>query len=128
MSSVLARPKSVILGVPSAVEQDVGRLQVAVDDARPVRLGDAAREPSRSARPPAAAGQGVPSSRSVEAAAVDEFQREERQAVGLADLVDLHDVGVLQAGRRPRPRPGSEPTASASAWAPARIIFRARGG
>ena len=29
----LARPKSVILGVPSFVEQDVGRLEVAMDDA-----------------------------------------------------------------------------------------------
>ncbi len=41
---------------------------------------------------------GVPSSLLVQAAAVDELQREERPAVVLADLVDLHDVGVLQPG------------------------------
>jgi hypothetical protein len=39
----------------------------------------------------------------VAAAAV--FQGEERPAVGLAGLVDLHDVGVLQAGDRLRLRP-----------------------
>ena len=35
-----------------------------------------------------------------QAAAVDELQREERQALVLADLVDLHDVRVLQPGDR----------------------------
>ena len=34
----------------------------------------------------------------VQAAAGAELQREEGQAVVLADLEDLHDVGVLQAG------------------------------
>ena len=43
-------------------------------------------------------GQGVPSSRVVQAAALDVLQLEVGQAVGLADVVDLHDVGVLQAG------------------------------
>ncbi len=33
-------------------------------------------------------------------AAVDELEGEEGQAVLLADLVDLHDVGMLQAGHR----------------------------
>ena len=33
-----------------------------------------------------------------QAAARDEFQREERPAVGLADFVDLDDVGVVEAG------------------------------
>jgi hypothetical protein len=33
-----------------------------------------------------------------QAAAGTELEREERQAVVLADLVDLHDVGVVQAG------------------------------
>jgi hypothetical protein len=35
-----------------------------------------------------------------EAAALDKLQGEEGQAVVLANLVDLHDVGVLQAGDR----------------------------
>ncbi len=33
-----------------------------------------------------------------QAAAVDELQREVRPTVAVADLVDLHNVGVLQAG------------------------------
>ena len=37
----------------------------------------------------------------------------------------LDDVGVLQAGRPPRPRCGSGPAASARRAPPARIIFRA---
>ena len=36
-----------------------------------------------------------------QAAAVDELQREEGMAVVLADLVDLHDVRVLQRGQCP---------------------------
>ena len=43
-------------------------------------------------------GQGVPSSRRSRLPPSTILQREERQAVGLADVVDLHDVGVLQAG------------------------------
>ena len=42
--------------------------------------------------------QRLPASLRREAAAVDEFQREERPPVGLADLVNLHDVRVLQPG------------------------------
>jgi hypothetical protein len=36
-----------------------------------------------------------------EAAALDELQRQKRPAVGLAHLVDLDDVGVVQARHRP---------------------------
>jgi hypothetical protein len=36
----------------------------------------------------------------VEAAALDQLQREVGQPLVLADLVDLHDVRVLQAGHR----------------------------
>ena len=96
-ASDLARPKSVTLGVAVGGQQDVGRLQVAMDDALAVGLGDAARHgfdqlggplrrPGRAVETP------------VQAAAVDVLQLEERQAVGLADVVDLHDVGVLQPG------------------------------
>ena len=79
-------------------QQDVGGLQVAVDDALPVGGVHAPRQvrdqPGRLARrqrvgPAQALGQ---------AAARDEFQREERPAVGLADFVDLDDVGVVEAG------------------------------
>ena len=47
-------------------------------------------------RPPRRPGRAVEPA--VQAAAVDVLQLEERQAVGLADVVDLDDVGVLQAG------------------------------
>ena len=48
--------------------------------------------------PPRAAAAACRASFCVQAAAVAELQREERQAVVLADLVDLHDVRVLQPG------------------------------
>ena len=68
-----------------------------MDDALTVRLGDAARQRfDQLGRPPRRPGRAVEPP--VQAAAVDELQLEERQAVGLADVVDLHDVGVLQAG------------------------------
>jgi len=85
------------LGRAVGCQQNVARLQVAVDNAQTVCLGDAARErfdqlgrlprrPGLAAQPP------------VQTAAGDVLQLEERQAVGLADVVDLHDIGVLQAG------------------------------
>ena len=85
------------LGRAVGRQQDVARLQVAVDDAQAVRLGDAVRQRldqlDRLPRRPGGAGE-LP----VQAPAIDELQLEERQAVGLAAVVDLHDVGVLQAG------------------------------
>ena len=119
----LARPKSVILGVPSAVEQDVGRLQVAVDDARargPRAIARASvRRPAAAASPAAS---GVPASLPARLPPSHVLQREERQAVVLADLVDLHDVRVLQPGDRlrlgaeagswSRPRRGCRPGSS----------------
>ena len=35
-----------------------------------------------------------------EGAAFDELQGEERTAIVLADVVDLHDIGMMQAGNR----------------------------
>ena len=98
-SSRLARPKSVILGVPSRRQQDVGRLEVAVDDAAAggracmARASVSTRAGRALARRLRRAGELLR-----QAAAVDELQGEEGPAVVLADLVDLHDVGVLQAG------------------------------
>ena len=76
------------------------------------------RAPRGSARSrPASAGQ---------AAALDQLHREVRPAVVLADLVDRHDVRVVEAGRPPRPRPGSAARSlGRRRAAPARIIFRA---
>ena len=86
-----------ILGVPSSGEQHVGRLQVAVDDAALVGVVHGAGQ-----RLDQGGGVARRLRRAVElllqAAAVEIFQREIRLAVVLADLVNLHDVGVLQPG------------------------------
>ena len=58
-------------------------------------------------RPPSRAGQWRPVERVLRGCRRRRTPGEVRLAVVLADLVDLHDVGVLQAGRRPRPRCGS---------------------
>ena len=72
-------------------------LQVAVDDPQPVRLGDAAGQRlDQRRRPPRRPGGAVEPP--VQAAALDILQLEEGQAVGLADVVDLDDVGVLEPG------------------------------
>ena len=72
-----------------------------MDDAQPVRLADAARQRlDQLGRQPGRPGGAVEPA--VEAAALDVLELEERQAVGLADMADLHDVGVLH----PRDRLG----------------------
>ena len=87
------------LGCAVRREEHVGRLQVAVDDAAVVGRVDGGRQsfhnPSRLGR-----GQRRPLEFVGQAAALDEFQRKIRLALTLADLIDLHDVGVLQAGHR----------------------------
>ena len=83
-------------GVWLAAQQHVGRLEVAVEDAslvsgvdRPGQRGDESRRlPCRL---------GCPSDPPVEAAAFDQFQRKERLAAFLADLMNLHDIGVAEA-------------------------------
>ena len=87
------------LGHAVGGEEDVGRLEVAVDDpglmggvdgpgqgrhqlgGRPARLGRARQS-------------------IVEVAAFEQLQRDERQAVHFADVVDLHDVRVPEPGDR----------------------------
>jgi hypothetical protein len=66
--------------MPSRCASEIPRARVSTSSARlPGR-------PGRAVQPP------------VQAAAVDIFQLEERQTVGHSDVVDLHDVGVLEAG------------------------------
>ena len=87
------------LGRSVGVEQDIGRLEVAVDDPLVVGLGDRAGQdldqpgglrggPRRAVQLP------------VEAAARQVLQLEEGQAARLADMVDLDDAGVPEAGDR----------------------------
>ena len=81
-------------------EQDVRGLQVAVDDVLLVgevhRPGQRFHQFGRRARRLR-----MPIDERVERAAVHEFEREVRQPVVLADLVDLDDVRVLQPGDGP---------------------------
>ena len=102
----LARPKSAILGAPSAVSstlagfrsrwttpRSVGELHRPASSSH--KVGGPARRPRRAVE---MGGQG---------AALDVLQREVGQAIDLADLVNLHDVRVLQPGDGLRPRCGS---------------------
>ena len=70
-----------------------------MDDAQPVRLGNAPGylldQPRGTLRRP-----GNAIELSVQAAAGDILELQERQAIGLADVVDLHDVRVLEPGDR----------------------------
>ena len=98
VSSFLARPKSVTRGLPFGVEQDVGRLQVAVDHPALVGELDGFRHlhhqlgglPGQQR----AIGQAVG-----EALTLDEAHTEVMLALVLADLVNRHDAGVIKVGR-----------------------------
>ena len=87
-----------ILGVPSAVQQDVGRLEVAVDDAAPVGVVHGPGQRLDQLGAASAPASGVPSSRSARLPPSTNSSAKYGRPVVLADLVDLDDVGVLQAG------------------------------
>ena len=86
------------------LQEDVGRLQVAVDDPFSVGhvdgTGQRLDERGRLARRPGLAIQSVR-----QAAALDPLQGQEGPALVAADLVDLHDVGVLHPRRQLRLQP-----------------------
>ena len=73
-------------------------------------------------------GGGLPAEACAPAAALDELQREVRRLAVLADLVDLHDVGVLQPGDGLGLAAEAAERAPAGHGAPARIILGRRGG
>ena len=104
-----ARPKSPTLGTAPAIgrrrrvvgvrlDQDVGGLQVAMDDPVPMRQIDRAGPASRPGRAASRGRPGVAADPVGQGAAADPLHRQERVAVVDAHLVDLHDVGVLDAG------------------------------
>ena len=80
-------------------EQDVARLEVAVDDAGLVgQLDGSGERRQQLGREPAGlrgTGQAV-----VQAAAFEQLQGHVRQAVDFADVVNLKDVGVAEPGDR----------------------------
>ena len=104
-------------------KEDVGRLEVAMDDAaRRAPCG----WPAPGSPPGRAASRGC--GRAFQAlrqgAAADPFQGQVGPPVAVADLVNPHDVGMLDAGRPARPRLESEPLRSRRG-SPVRIILSA---
>ena len=91
-------------------DEDVRRLEIAVDDASGMERGQRRQHARADRRRPRHAqrpldhevGQGV---------ALEQLHRDEELALVLADLVDLADVGMADAGGRPRLAP--EPLARA---------------
>ena len=106
-SSRRARPKSVMRGWSCGVNQDVGRLEVAVQNAVLVgvvdRLGNGLEISGRAAWPaavrcPTNCARFCPSTKSID---------EVMLALVDADFVDGDDVRMLQSRRRRRPRRGT---------------------
>ena len=87
------------LGLSGHLHHNVGRLQVAVDDALVVRVLHRVADPRHQAH----AGVDVEAVKAgvlVQGEAADELHREERLAVvGEAGLIDLRDAGVVQSGQ-----------------------------
>ena len=93
----LGQPEVGDLGDPGAVEQDVGRLEVAMHDAGLVRRvhGGCERGHQLGRR---AARLGGAAQAVGEASPLEPFERHEGAAVGLAEIIDLDDVGMAEAG------------------------------
>ena len=106
-------------------EQDVGRLQVAVDDPGGVGGVRPPGRASRPARPPPAGASGVPASRSARLPPGTELQGEVRPARRARRPRTPGRCSGAAAGRPPRPRPGTGPASSGSARPRPRIILRA---
>ena len=98
-SSFFASPKSVTRGLPALVEEDVGRLEVAVDHAVPMgildRLGDLHQQRGGLAWRQRSVGDLLR-----QALPLDEAHREIMLALVLADLEDRHDPRMIEVGRR----------------------------
>ena len=131
-SSRLARPKSVILGVPSA--RPAGRWPASGRGGR-CRAGGRSGRPAPASRPAAAASAAAAACRPASRPGCRPRRTPARRglAVVLADLVDLHDVGVLQPGHglglHPEARQSSggraAPRGSSSARRPGSAACRA---
>ena len=99
------------------LQPDVGRLDVAVDQAALVGRRQAlGRSPGRCAAPPASGSLPLALEAVVERLAFEELHGQEGDAAVLADLVDGDDVVVLD--RRPRPGPRGGSAAWPARWRP----------
>jgi hypothetical protein len=89
------QPEVADVGLAVVIDQDVGRLEVAVEDAALMRvvhrLGGLGHQPCRGARVGGVVGQPL-----LEARPADELHGEVAPPVVLADLEDRHDVRVVQ--------------------------------
>ena len=103
----LARPKSVTWGWPCAIEQDVGRLEVAVEDAALVGVVRRPARPRRTSAAASRAGSGPLASRLRQAPALDEVHA--RSSAGPRARRPRRSARCWdgRGWRRPRPRCGS---------------------
>ena len=109
-ASARARPKSAMRSRPVVAEEEVGGLDVAVDEAPAVGVVEAAgrleadQQRLRRAEPPAHV------EHRPQAAAAEVLAHEVRPVVLLAPVVDRHDVGVVEGGGGPGlgPEPAQE--------------------
>jgi hypothetical protein len=93
----LGQPEVGDARLAEGVDEDVGRLEVAVQNAPLVRVVDSLRD-SLEVGGSAPGRQGPVADELREVLALDEVHREERLAVVLADVMDGNDVRVLQPG------------------------------
>ena len=100
----LATPKSVILGAPDSVKRTLAgfKSRWMIPREWAAWIARASTATSSAAR---RAGWGVPARSAGQALPLDEFERQVRPPFVLADLVDLHDMGMLEAGDRLRLAP-----------------------
>ena len=89
-------------GPPVRRQQDVGRLHVAMDDTRSVRIAERGGELSPQRQHPLARHPPRRRQRDVEGLAVDQLHRDIGDAVRLAHVVDRGDVGMAQRAGRAR--------------------------
>jgi hypothetical protein len=89
------------------VEQDVRRLEVSMDDAEPVRVGQAGRDSRRDPRRLLVGQRPSVADASLERAAGQELEHHVRPVLALAEIEDARDVRVRE--RRHGPRLALEP-------------------
>ncbi len=92
---VYGQPEVQDLHQPFRRDHDVRRLQVAVDDADRVRLGECVRDLDRITQN-VVERQALGGNQLVEAPAGDELHGDEVRALILANLIDMDDVGVIE--------------------------------
>ncbi len=85
-----------------ALEQDVARLHVAVDEPLRVRLVERARDLAQDVERPGRVEPALPQQHPAEVLALRQPHREEEHPVGLARVVDRQDVRVFQGRGEPR--------------------------